>query len=502
MKILSVNQVREADAFTITHEPVSDLDLMERAALQLFNWFLKNIPVSRPVQVFCGQGNNGGDGLVLSRLLSQYGYRCMPYLVEFSNKLSPSCMASLERYLGMKDQNLVRLKPGDTLQAIPAGTLVVDALFGSGLNKPLDGYAAEIVQHINKSGTEILAIDVPSGFFCDQPNDKENKAVIRAKYTLTFQFPKLGFLFPENYEFVGDFTVLPIGLHLDFIEHVKTTDFFIEQDDCKKLMKKRTVFSHKGAYGHGLLIAGSYGKTGAAVLGAKAALRSGTGLVTVHVPGCGYTVIQTSVPEAMVSIDENEKVFSSPPSIGSFNAIAAGPGIGTAGNTANALKLLIQNSACPLILDADAINILAENKTWLSFLPSGSILTPHPGEFKRLSGNFDNDFERNRVQRELSAKYRLYIILKGAYTAITTPEGDCFFNSTGNPGMATGGSGDVLTGILLGLMAQGYSLRDACILGTFIHGRAGDLALVEQSPESLISGDIIENLGKAFKTLY
>jgi NAD(P)H-hydrate epimerase len=295
--------------------------------------------------------------------------------------------------------------------------------------------------------------------------------------------------------------VLPIGIHPDFIRDVEVKNFFVSQDEVRPLLKKRTKFSHKGTYGHGLLIAGSYGKMGAAVLAAAAGLRAGAGLITAHIPKKGNPIMQTAVPSAMVSIDSHSRVFSELPYLAGFNAIAVGPGLGLHERTQNALKLLIQDAGTELLLDADALNIIAENKTWISFIPKNSIFTPHPKEFERLAGKSANDFERNEKQREFSVKHQVYVILKGAHTAISAPDGTCYFNSTGNPGMATGGSGDVLTGILLGLKAQGYSSLETCLLGVYLHGLAGDLAVKKQGYQALIANDIIENLGKAFRKI-
>jgi NAD(P)H-hydrate epimerase len=363
------------------------------------------------------------------------------------------------------------------------------------------GFTAQVIDHINSSKGVVIAIDAPSGFFCDSTNTENNGAIVKADYTLTLQFPKYGMLFPENDQYVGHWEILPIGLHPAFIEKVEVKDFFILSHNCKALLKPRTKFSHKGTYGHGLLIAGGYGKMGAAVLGAKAGLKAGAGLITTHIPEKGNAILQTAVPSGMVSIDQDDKVFSEVPDLFKYNAIAIGPGIGMEKQTQHALKLLIQNTGVPIIFDADALNILAENKTWISFIPKNSIFTPHPKEFERLIGKPSDDFERNQMQREFSMKHNAYVVLKGAHTAISCPDGNCYFNSTGNPGMATGGSGDALTGMLLGLMAQGYSSRDTCIIGVYLHGLAGDIAAEKWGYEALTTTNIIHNIGKAYKKL-
>lgn len=501
MKILSIEKIREADAYTIAHEPIADIDLMERAAQELCDWISGEISPEKQIFIFCGMGNNGGDGFALARLLHDRSFIAEIVVIRYSENMSHNCKTNYDRLKEISGLRITEMSDGDEMPEIKKDIVVVDALFGSGLARPVKGLAGNVIRQINNSGAIVIAVDVPSGFFCDQSNNGNNGEIIQADYTLTFQFPKLGFLFPENDRYVGQWEVLDIGLHPDFIEKVNVLDYYILTQHCRSVLKKRNKYSHKGTFGHGLLIAGSFGKMGAALLAAEAALRSGAGLITAHIPLVGNTILQTAIPEAMLSLDENERIFTRPPDLGIYNAIAIGPGIGTDQKTAQALKLLIQNTTTPLIFDADAINIIAENKTWIPFIPKNSIFTPHIKEFERLVGKTSNDFDRNKKQREFSVKYNVYVVLKGAHTAITCPDGTCWFNSTGNPGMATGGSGDVLTGILLGLCAQGYSPKEACILGVFIHGLAGDLAARKQGQESLIAGDIIRNLGKAFLVL-
>ena len=502
MKILPIEEIRKADAYTIKHEPIADIDLMERAATELHDWILAKTSPKKPIMIFCGLGNNGGDGFALGRMLATSGFQVTIVIVKYSDQMSDSCQINFNRIKEIEKVKLIEVTEDVNLPNISDEYLVIDAIFGSGLTRPITGFIAGIVEHINKSNAVTISIDAPSGFFCDSTNRSNNGAIIRADYTLSFQFPKLGFLFPENDIFIGQWTVLHIGLHPKFIEKVKVDNYFIRTEDCRIMLKSRSKFSHKGTYGHGLLIAGGYGKMGAAVLAAKAGLKAGAGLITAHIPEKGNTIIQTAVPEAMVSIDSDKDFLSEIPNLGNYNAIAIGPGIGTREETQKALKTLIQNTTITLIFDADALNILSENKTWIPFIPTGSVYTPHPGEFQRLIGKASDDFERNKMQREFSIKNQAYVILKGAHTAITCPDGSCYFNSNGNPGMATGGSGDVLTGILLGLMARGYTTKAASILGVFLHGLAGDIAAEKKGYEALTSGDIVENMGRAFKKLY
>jgi NAD(P)H-hydrate epimerase len=501
MKILNVDQIRKADAFTIKNEPIASKALMERAAKACYNWIRKGTDTHTPVSVFCGPGNNGGDGLVIARLLAGKGYKVRVFIIRFTDKVSEDFQANFTLLKKVEGVDISDIHDGDQLPALDPDELIIDAVFGSGLSKPITGFIARVISHINQSGAITIAIDTPSGLFSDESSINQGGAIIKADYTLSFQFPKYAFLFQENDVYVGKWIILPIGLMKEFTNAVEVKNFLIEKQDCRLLLKARNKFDHKGSFGHALLIAGAYGKMGAAVLASAACLRSGAGLLSTHVPTIGYHILQTALPECMVSIDENEFCFSKVPDLGTYNAIGVGPGIGTGKQTQGALKLLIQNTALPILFDADAINILAENKTWVSFVPGNSIFTPHPREFERLVGKSANQFERNKLQREFSVKYQVFVVLKGAHTCISTPQGKCFFNSTGNPGMATGGSGDVLTGIILGLLARGYTSFDACILGVYLHGLAGDIAAKKHSMESMIAGDINKYIGRAFKRL-
>lgn len=499
MKILPVEKIREADAYTISHEPVPSIDLMERAATACYHWLRRRIDNNRRVLVFCGMGNNGGDGLVIARLLGQYNFNVEVYIVRHSDNFSGDFKINYNRLKTVKTVMSAELKEGDPLPVIYSHDVVIDAIFGSGLSKPLSGLPAAIVRHINSSEALVVSIDFPSGLICDFHTDEKAGPVVRADFTLTFQFPKLAFMFAENDSFVGEWEVIPIGLSPEFIAQVTVKNHYILKKDVKQLVRKRTKFAHKGFYGHALLIAGSFGKMGAGILASKACLRSGVGLLHTHTPQAGFSVMQTAVPEAMLSIDEDERCFSKVPDLSMFTAIGIGPGIGLNEKTKKALKLLIQNAAVPMLFDADAITILGENKTWIPFVPKNSVFTPHPKEFERLAGPAENDFHRNQLQREFCIKHGVYVVLKGAHTCICSPDGTCYFNSTGNPGMATGGSGDVLTGLILGLLAQRYHPLDACILGVYLHGLAGDLAAKKFGMESLIAGDIIDFIGKAYK---
>ncbi|RME05768.1 MAG: NAD(P)H-hydrate dehydratase, partial [Bacteroidetes bacterium] len=382
---------------------------------------------------------------------------------------------------------------------LPKGVIVIDAIFGSGLNRPVEGYWAELINWLNGQPVTRVSVDIPSGMFADAPT---TGAAVKAHYTFAFEVPKLGFLFPENNEFVGNWTCESIGLHPDFIASLETPWHFVTQEMVRSMLHQRRKYAHKGTFGHALLVAGSYGKVGAGILAARACLRSGAGLVTIHAPSCAYQILQIAFPEAMVMVDEGELfIRQSRFDFSRYSAVGIGPGIGTADATALALRAMLEQADHPLVLDADALNLLAKHPEFWEHVPENSILTPHPKEFERLFGKTSDSFERNALQREMARKHKVFIVLKGAYTCTSTPEGICYFNSTGNPGMATGGSGDVLTGMLTGLLAQGYSPFETCVLGVYLHGLAGDLAAEELQQEALLASDIISHIGRAFLKL-
>ncbi|MFH1000502.1 MAG: NAD(P)H-hydrate dehydratase [Bacteroidota bacterium] len=499
-KVFTVDKIRLADKYSIENEPVKSIDLMERAANACVNWLIERIEKNNSFAVFCGPGNNGGDGLAIARLLNEYGFESRVFYLE-SERYSQDFLINKERLKGNKEISVLPVINTNELPKIFENEIILDALFGSGLSKPIDGIAAKLIKHLNQTDCLKIAIDIPSGLFADKSSRSLRSEIFQADYTLSFQFPKLAFFMPENDTFVGIWQVLDIGLSQEFIQKTESPFYLIESKSAGELIRKRPKFAHKGSFGHGLLIAGSTGKMGAAVLAGKAALRSGAGLITVHHPKSGLAIIPVAVPELMSSVDENENLYSKNPKLQQFNAIAIGPGLGTSKESQNAFKLLIQESAFPLVIDADALNMLSENKTWLSFLPKNSILTPHLKEFERLTGKAKNDFDRLDKQISFSKKYQVYIVLKGAHTSISTPDGKVFFNTSGNPGMATGGSGDVLTGILLGLKAQNYTSLHAAIFGVFLHGLAGDFAADNKGEASLMAGDIIDSISEAYLSL-
>ena len=503
MKLFQADQIRAADAYTIEHEPVASVDLMERAATGLAEWIVKRYAKDRNIRVFAGPGNNGGDGWALARILWKKGYTNIKlYLLKISDSLSPDSEHNKKRLLRESQIPVNEVTKSNDFPPVRKGDIIIDALFGSGLSRPVKGLAGKFIQHINSTqDAEVIAIDLPSGLFPEDNSRNSPDYIIRADFTLTFQFPKLSFFFAENAPYVGSWHNIPIGIHPAFIKAEPTEFYYCGIPDMAKLLRLRKKFSHKGTFGHGLMIAGSYGMMGAAVLATKAAIHAGAGLVTAHIPRMGVDILQVAVPESLLSIDESDILFTQHPPLERFSAIATGPGINQKPNSKKALIGLLKEVKVPCVLDADGLNLLSIIENWQEFLPENCILTPHPKEFERLFGKFNDSYSRLLFQMRFSKKNKCVVVLKGAHTCITSPEGKAWFNTTGNPGMATGGSGDVLTGIILGLLAQGYSTRDAALLGVYIHGLAGDLAVKESSVYSLTASSLIDNLGRAFEII-
>lgn len=500
MKILNTQQIREADQYTIAHEPVLSIDLMERAASACCRWIENHFAKDRSIKIFCGPGNNGGDGLAIGRMLIHSGYSVEVFTIRNGQKTSDDFKENERRLVAM-DPGVIRdIKLEKDIPFISGDELVVDAIFGSGLNRAVDGIAAKVIEEINGSRAFVVSVDIPSGLYADAPVMDET-AIVQANVTLTFQFPKLSFMFPSTGKYCGKFEVLDIRLHPQFIRLLEAKWNFFTHQDAVPLLHKRLKFSHKGNYGHALLISGSKGKMGATVLASKGCLRAGVGLLTVHVPACGTSILQTTVPEAMLQIDANENCISDLPDFSNYSAVGIGPGIGTDSLTWETLRHLLYSFRKPVLLDADAINILSQHPDWKEYIPENSILTPHIKEFSRLTKETKNDFERMDFQIDFAKKYKVYVVLKGAHTCIVGPDGHASFNSTGNPGMAKGGSGDVLTGIILALLAQGYSSFDAARLGVYLHGLAGDAAAKIKTETGMLPTDLIKCLPIAFRQL-
>lgn len=494
MKILSASQIREADAYTIAHEPIASIDLMERASGVFVIWYVAKFSPRQPVAIFCGSGNNGGDGLAIARLLCGRGYSVTVWMLGIGNNtkdrdINEQRLASIPAVL------LHYITEADEAPALAEHTIVIDAIFGSGLNRPVTGWVAQLIEYLNSLPLTRVAVDIPSGMYAERISEG---IIFQAHHTLSFEVPRLAFLFAEHGHLVGEWEYRSIGLNADFINAVPSAYRIIAPNDVELHVRAR--HSHKGTYGHALIVAGAYGKIGAAVLAAKACLHTGAGLTTAYVPQCGYGPLQTALPEVMVITDSDENVITSiPTNITTYNAIAVGPGIGQDARTHGALTKLIDAARVPMVLDADALNLLSHNRQWLNRLPANSIITPHPKEFERLFGPSSNSMERLQIARRHAQEHNVIIVLKGAYTAIVAPTQDVWFNNTGNPGMATGGSGDVLTGMVAGMLAQGYAPLQATINAVYLHGLAGDIAAEAHSQEALSASDIIAYLGNAFK---
>jgi len=512
MKLLSAAQIRELDRATIREQRTTSTALMERAAIALAGWLYQHYTPAEAGEILllCGPGNNGGDGLALARLLYLAGYAVRLGLLpaakysddyEYNHHVLPKVIAIQEL-------------SADSLPEIQPGTLVVDALFGTGLSRPLDGVAAAVVQHLNASQARVIAIDLPSGLLADAPQPDPAAPVVQAQHTVSFGLAKLAFLLPQNADYVGEWHVVDIGLSPDFIAQAATPwhltrlpgapgfDAVLAAPVADVTLPKRGKFAYKNTFGHALLLAGSRGKVGAAVLAGGACLHGGVGLLTVAVPGCGYDIIQTTRPEAMCLPDPEADFISELPELKPYQAIGIGPGLGQEEASRAVLERLLREARVPLVIDADALNMLGEHREMLGLLPENTVLTPHIGEFTRLTEKARDDYHRLDLLREFAQKHRCVVVLKGAYTAVAAPDGQVYFNTTGNPGMGTGGSGDVLTGLVLALRAdQRLDVLPAARLAVLAHGLAGDLAARATGEAGLVAGDLVQHIGPALQAL-
>ena len=501
MKLFTSAQIHELDKYTIENEPIKSIDLMERAAKAITQAITEVWGSQTPVIIFAGPGNNGGDALAVGRMLCDKGYDVCAYLFNVSGSLSEDCIINRKRLFDKKSKALIEVTQEFEPPQLDAGTLVVDGLFGSGLNKPLAGGFASLVKYINASPAQVVSIDIPSGLMTEDNTYNVRTNIIRANLTLTLQLPKLSFLFPENQMYIGRLKILDIRLSKQGIDKIDANYTLIEENDIRPRLLHRDPFAHKGKMGNALIIAGSYGMGGASVLATKACLRAGAGKVTTHTPKRNSLLLQISVPEAIIQFDREETIFSEAVDTEDFNAVGIGPGLGTSEQTAIAIIAQLRRTQCPLVADADAINVIANHRAWLQQLPKGIIMTPHPKEFDRLEGPSTDSYERLMKARDLAQRLHGYILVKGHHTSLCLPDGHIMFNSTGNAGMATAGSGDVLTGIITGLLARGYKHEDACVVGMYLHGLAGDIAARELGIESVIASDLIKYIPQAFKRI-
>lgn len=484
MKILTDTQIKGADLFTTENEPISSIDLMERASNTIAEWIYKNMSKDSPLLFLIGKGNNGGDGLAVARILYHIGYNCSVFLAYEQEALSQDCQVNLER-LPSEIKIVDKIEPS-------TDTIIIDALLGTGVKGEIKEPLSSIIEKVNSLPNTVISIDLPSGMISKFGN--KGQLIIKANITLTLEFPKLAMLLPEAGSYCGNIEILSIGLSKEYIEESPSPYHYLTEEYIKTLIQKRDKFAHKGTYGHTLLICGSKGMAGAAVLATGAALRSGCGLVTTHIPESERFAIHTTYPSAITSMDEDDCFSEIPEQLTKYSAIGIGCGLGRMSQTVKAFESLLKSTQKPMVIDADSLNILAEFYRLRHHIPEESVLTPHLGELERLVGKWDNEKHKLELARRLATNTKSTVVVKGAHTMICTPDGNYYFNSTGNSGMAKGGSGDVLTGLITGLLAKGYSGRQAAILGVYLHGLAGDKAAAKYGEDSMNSYDLINEL--------
>jgi len=499
MKIFTTENIRHIDDIITNNDTEATLALMERVASAVTYEIVARWRPSKRIVIFAGSGNNGGDALAVARMLYGQGYAPEIYLFNVhSSHLSQACIEQRALLMEIEGIDFTEIKDTFNPPELDTTDVVIDGLFGSGLRTPLRGGFTSLVQYINASDAYVVSLDIPSGMFGEWNTGIDRRNVIHADLTLNYQFPRLSFFFAENAEYIGQVKVLDLEYDREVIERTSTDFYLIEKEDVKENLMPRNLFMNKYDNGSILLVAGSYGMMGAAVLAARGAMRAGAGVVTVHAPRCGFSVMQTAVPEVLFEPDRNEIVTSNIDTRRQYSVVALGPGIGTSDETLEAMDQFLKKFKRPCLLDADALNCIARRQLLLRSIPNGSIITPHPAEFDRLFGKHDTDEERLQKAIDVSKLYEITIVLKGHYTMTVRPDGKVYINSTGNPGMATAGSGDVLTGIIASMIAQGNTPDLAVVMGVYLHGLAGDIAAREHEYYGLVASDIIDNLGHAF----
>jgi len=501
MKVFSKQQIYDGIDAISKRQGITFNDLMERGGTQVFNWLHTRMQGAQvPVHVFCGIGNNGGSGLVLARHLITHGYNVITYIANCSDKRSKDFLINYDRIKNVTKDWPILLTCKEDFPEIGSDDIIIDAVFGIGLNRPIDDWIISLFQHFKDSKAYTVSIDIPSGLFLDKAPENEN-AVVSAGYTLSFGVPKLVFFLPETAKYTVQWEAIDVGADLEYQHTTIAEAEVMGKLEVLQLYKPREKFAHKGDYGHSLVIGGSYGKIGAALLASRSALSVGSGLVTAYVPRCGYTVLQSAFPEAMVITDTDEEIISAIKFDIEPTVISFGVGVGLNKKTIDTFKAFLKTNKTPLVIDADGINILSKHKSLLKQLPEHTILTPHIGELKELIGTWTDDFDKLEKTKALAKKHKIIILIKGAHT-ITVTKNRLYINSTGNPGLATAGTGDVLTGIITGLIAQGYNPLNACIFGTYLHGKSADIALENFGYQSLIASHVIEFLGDAYLDLF
>lgn len=502
MKILNAARMRELEEYAVRQGRTTRLELTERAAARVARQIAARWDSGWRVLVLAGPGGNGGDALAVARLLAERGYGVQVYLFNPKGSLCAECRANMLRLREMPQVGFEEVASRFSAPKVEARTLIVDGLFGMGLSRSLSSGFADLVKFVNATAARVVSIDMPSGLMAEDNSGNVPSHIVRADLTVTFHAPKLAQLLAGCEEYVGELVVEDIGLLAQGEEGLETPYSLTDREDVRALLRPRPTFGHKGTFGHGLLVAGRRGMAGAAILAGRAFLRTGAGKITIHTPAANNGILQMALPEAVLSLDANEDHFSAPVPSDAYEAVAIGPGLGTDPETALAFIEQVRHAGRALVIDADGINVLAGHKGWLQQLPADAILTPHAGEMLFLGTRGERDsFCLLAEAREMAAKHRVYIVLKGRFTAICTPGGHTYFNPTGNSGMATAGSGDVLTGIILALLARGYVPLNACRLGVYLHGLAGDIAARRLGEDSLVASDIIEALPAALCSL-
>lgn len=502
MKIFTTQEIREIDQFTIEHDGVSSIELIERVAEGVACEISSRWTPRKPMAVFAGPGNNGADALAAARLLAEQGYRPEVFLFNIGgDRLSPDCAKMRNLLKDTPGADLIEVVSNFSLPDLTENHIVIDGLFGSGLHRPISGGFVSLVRYINESMATVVSIDIPSGLYGEWNPEAINRNIIHADLTLAIQAPRLSFFIDDYAEIIGEWKVLDIELSPEKMRATSTQYHFVEKTDVRRMLRRRPEICSKADFGSAIIYAGSYGMMGAAVLSTRGALRAGAGKVTVYSPRCGFNILQSTVPEALFSEDRDDLVISEIAPSHRFNSIAIGPGIGTHDPTVKALEDFLAGTAVPVILDADALNCIAARPSMLSTIPILSTLTPHAGEFDRLFGAQNSAEARLRKAVEAARYYNIFIILKGRHTALVRPDGKIYFNSSGCPAMATPGSGDVLTGVLAAMSAQGYSPEYAAIISVFVHGLAGEMAAETHGAYGVTAGDIADNIGRAIKEI-
>lgn len=501
MKIFTTQDIRGIERMTMEKQGISSLELMERAASAIACELISRWTPARKFIFFAGSGNNGGDALAVARILVEQGYKVEAFLFNIGgDHLTRECETNRDRLMELGRVDFTEINKGNfNPPYIADDDIVVDGLFGSGLREPLTGGFKAMVRYINENSKTIVSIDVPSGLFGEWNSENDRNNIVRATLTLAIGFPRLSFYFAENAEFVGEVKVLDIDFDHETVAKTKTHMYYVEESNISRVINHRKPYCNKFDFGRLLLVAGSYGMMGAAIMAARAALRTGCGTVTVHAPRCGMTIMQTAVPEAMFAADKQEIVTSDITLRFRYSAIGLGPGIGSNKLTIDALERFLINAKEPCVLDADALNCIRERPTLLNTLPVKSILTPHAGEFDRLFGEYYSEETRLRKAIEVTRLYNVIIVLKGRHSTVVRPDGQLSINIAGNPGMATAGSGDVLTGMIASLLAQGYSPEISAVAGAYLHAKAGDIARKAKGAAGMLASDIIEAIPEALR---